>query len=79
MWRSFSPFVRDARSLQRIGDKPGGLRREVIVIVLVKLALLAFIKVAFFSAPPPNGPEAQAQHLLGQRTSPVSLTQGKTL
>lgn len=79
MWRFFSRSARDARSLQHNGVKPGGLRREVIVVLLVKLALLVFIKVAFFSAPPPNGSEAQAQHLLGQRTSPVSLTQGKTL
>ncbi len=78
MWRSPSRFTRDIQPPQIIGAKPGALRREVIIVALVKIALLAILKAAFFSAPSPKGPEAQVQHLLGSVASPVSITQGKT-
>lgn len=74
MWRSSSRFRCGIRSPQFSGVKPGTLRREIVVVVLVKLALLVLLKVAFFSAPPPNGPEMQAQHLLSDVASPASIT-----
>lgn len=52
------------------------LRREIITLVVIKIVLLVFIKVAFFSAPPASGPEEQAQHLLGFIAP--SIAQGQT-
>ncbi|MGB5062289.1 MAG: cytochrome oxidase putative small subunit CydP [Candidatus Competibacter sp.] len=54
------------------------LRREIVILVLIKIVLLAFLKIAFFSAPPAKGPEEQAQHLLGVGVAPsVSTVQGQ--
>ena len=53
------------------------LRREIIILVLIKIVLLAFLKIAFFSAPPAKGPEEQARHLLGTVAPSVSIVQGQ--
>lgn len=52
-------------------------RREVVILVLIKIVLLAFLKIAFFSAPPATGPEEQARHLLGMVAPSVSTAQGQ--
>ncbi|MEZ5578896.1 MAG: hypothetical protein R3F36_06670 [Candidatus Competibacteraceae bacterium] len=53
------------------------LRREIIILVLIKIVLLAFLKIAFFSTPPAKGPEEQARHLLGVVAPSVSTAQGQ--
>lgn len=52
------------------------LRREIIILLLIKIILLIGIKVAFFSAPPAKGPDEQAQHLLGIALLPTPTAQG---
>ena len=54
------------------------LRREIVVLVLIKIVLLAFLKMAFFSAPPAKGPEEQVQRLLDIVTLPVSVARDQT-
>ena len=66
---------------QRVATMPNSLfvnalRREIIILLLIKIILLICIKVAFFSAPPTRGPDEQAQHLLGVALLPMLIAQG---
>ena len=40
-------------------------RRQITWLLVIKLILLVVLKIAFFSDPPPKGPDVQARHLLG--------------
>lgn len=44
--------------------RPFSLRREIVLLLIVKLALIVVIKLAFFSDPIRPGPEEAARHLL---------------
>jgi len=46
------------------------LRRDVVIILLVKLAILTSIKIIWFDAPsiPQNGSARAAEHLLESRS-----------
>lgn len=47
-----------------------GLRREIAVVLCIKLLLLIVLKLTFFNAPPPTGSVEQARHLIGVDPSP---------
>jgi hypothetical protein len=44
--------------------KTSSLKREIVLLLIVKLALIVVIKLAFFSDPLRPGPEEAARHLL---------------
>lgn len=58
--------------INMLGQKPfkTGLRREIVAVLCIKLILLIFLKLTFFSAPPSKGPDEQARHLIGVEPSP---------